>query len=93
MRKRDAYNKNTHLKCVIKLKGRGDMRVDAFKIRLLLAKKDMLIKDLAKESHVSRQTISYILAGKSCSMQVLYKIASALGVDPEQIAVREELNE
>ncbi len=69
------------------------MRIYAFKIRLLLAEKDLKIKDLAEKSQVSRQTISYILSGKSCSMQVAYKIASALEVEVEQIVLWEDENE
>lgn len=45
-----------------------------------LAKRDMTQKRLAELSGVSRQTITYIRCGKSCTDEVGQKIADALSV-------------
>lgn len=50
----------------------------------------MTIKKLAELSGVSRQTISCIISGKSCTPQVAYKIATALDQGLSQI-VKEEV--
>ena len=50
-----------------------------------LAKRDMTQKRLAELSGVSRATINYIRAGKSCSDEVGQKIANALDVKVEKI--------
>ncbi|MDO4523441.1 MAG: helix-turn-helix transcriptional regulator [Eubacteriales bacterium] len=62
-------------------------------MRLLLAERNMMIKDLAKKSGVSRQTISYILSGKGCSMQVIYKIATTLETEVDHIVLKEGFDE
>ncbi len=61
------------------------MRVDRIKLVTELAKRDMTQKRLAELSGVSRQTITYIRGGKSCSDEVGQKIAKALGVDIAKI--------
>ena len=50
----------------------------------------MTIKKLAELSGVSRQTISCIISGKSCTPQVAYKIAMALEQELSQI-VKEDV--
>lgn len=61
------------------------MRIDRVKLVTELAKRDMTQKRLAEMSGVSRQTINYIRAGKSCTDEVGQKIAKALGVDVTEI--------
>lgn len=61
------------------------MRIDRIKLVTELAKRDMTQKRLAELSGVSRQTITYIRGGKSCSDEVGQKIADALGVDVTEI--------
>lgn len=57
------------------------MRINALKMLVLMGKQGMNIGQLAKASGVSRQTISCIKSGKSCTPTVACKIASALHVD------------
>ncbi len=61
------------------------MRIDRVKLVTELAKRDMTQKRLAELSGVSRATINYIRAGKSCSDEVGQKIANALDVKVEKI--------
>ena len=61
------------------------MRIDRVKLITELAKRDMTQKRLAELSGVSRATINYVRAGKSCTDEVGQKIAKALGVKPEEI--------
>ncbi len=61
------------------------MRIDRIKLVTELAKRDMTQKRLAELSGVSRQTITYIRGGKSCSDEVGQKIADALGIKLEKI--------
>ena len=61
------------------------MRVNALKMHILMGKKNLTIKELAYKSAVSRQTISCIKAGKSCSPQVAYKLSQALDIDMQEL--------
>mgnify|MGYP002513009422 CR=1 FL=1 len=61
------------------------MRIDRIKLVTELAKRDMTQKRLAELSGVSRQTITYIRGGKSCSDEVGQKIADALEIKLEKI--------
>ena len=61
------------------------MRIARIKLVTELAKRDMTQKRLAELSGVSRQTITYIRGGKSCSDEVGQKIADALGIKLEKI--------
>lgn len=61
------------------------MRIDRVKIITELAKREMTQKRLAELSGVSRATINYVRAGKSCTDEVGQKIAKALGVDVTEI--------
>ena len=61
------------------------MRVNALKMQILMGKKNLTIKALAYKSAVSRQTISCIKAGKSCSPQVAYKLSQALDIDMQEL--------
>lgn len=62
-----------------------NMRIDRVKLATELARRDMTQKRLAELSGVSRATINYVRAGKSCTDEVGQKIAKALGVDVTDI--------
>ena len=61
------------------------MRIDRVKLVVELTRRDWTQCKLAEVSGVSRVTIGYIKAGKSCSDEVGQKIASALGVNVTEI--------
>lgn len=61
------------------------MRIDRIKLTTELMKRDMTQGKLAELSGVSRVTIGYIKAGKSCTEEVGKKIADALGVKIETL--------
>lgn len=61
------------------------MRINRVKLVAELTRRDMTQKRLAELSGVSRATINYIRAGKSCTDKVGQKIAKALGVDVTEI--------
>ncbi len=61
------------------------MRIDRVKFVTLLAKHNMKSCELAKQSGVSRVTISSIKCGKSCTPETAIKIARALNVDVTEI--------
>ena len=59
------------------------MRLNETKMQIKMGEQEMNIRMLAEKSGVSRQTISCIKAGKSCSPVVSYKLAEALGISRE----------
>ena len=61
------------------------MRIDRVKLVAELTKRDMTQKQLADLAGISRVTVNYIKAGKSCSDDVGAKIAKALGVPVEKL--------
>lgn len=61
------------------------MRIDRIKLATELARQDMTQKRLAEMSGVSRATVNYVRAGKSCTDEVGQKIALALGVDVTEL--------
>ena len=61
------------------------MRLNETKMQILMGEQEMNIRMLAERSGVSRQTISCIKAGESCSPVVACKLAEALGVTVETI--------
>ena len=61
------------------------MRINRIKLVTELAKRDMTQKQLAELSGVSRATINYVRAGKSCTDEVGKKIAKALGVTTKEL--------
>lgn len=61
------------------------MRIDRIKLVTELARRDMTQKQLAEIAGVSRATVNYIKAGKSCSDEVGQKIAKALGIKATEI--------
>lgn len=64
------------------------MQINALKLQILMGEQDLSIKLLAEKSKVSRQTISCIKSGKSCSPPVAYKLAKALGVRVEELLIK-----
>ena len=66
------------------------MKINVFKMQILMGERGLTIKKLAELSGVSRQTISYIISGKGCTPQVAYKIATALDQELSQI-VKEDV--
>lgn len=56
------------------------IRIDRFKLTTELMRQELTQKQLAEISGVSRVTINYIKAGKSCSDEIGKKIAKALKV-------------
>lgn len=61
------------------------MKINVFKMQILIRERGLTIKKLTELSVVSRQTISCIISGKSCMPQVAYKIAAALDQELSQI--------
>lgn len=61
------------------------MRIDRIKLVSELKRRDMTQKRISELSGVSKATINYICAGKSCTDEVGQKIAEALGVDVTKI--------
>ncbi|MFY9282947.1 MAG: helix-turn-helix transcriptional regulator [Miniphocaeibacter sp.] len=61
------------------------MKLDEQKILSYMAEKNWNNTMLSKESEVSRQTISYILSGKTCSPITAGKIAKALEIPVKEI--------
>nr|DAZ08989.1 MAG TPA: helix-turn-helix domain protein [Caudoviricetes sp.] len=54
-------------------------------MNILMAKQGLNFTELAKVSGVSRATLSYINNGKNCRIDVVSKIADALGVTIEEL--------
>lgn len=65
------------------------MKLNTWKIKLLLAEKGMNQADLAVKCGVNRQQINEILSRETCSLKTLGRIAKALDVPVAEI-VKEE---
>jgi len=61
------------------------MRINKIALLVGMAKKDYTLKRLSEVCGVSLQTLSCIKNGKRCSTQTATAIASALGVDVEEL--------
>ncbi|MBS6677787.1 MAG: helix-turn-helix transcriptional regulator [Clostridiales bacterium] len=61
------------------------MRIDRIKLTTELVRRDMTQKKLAELAGISRATVNYIKAGKSCSEEIGQKIAKALKIDVTEI--------
>lgn len=61
------------------------MRLNEIKMQIKMGEEGMNIRMLSERSGVSRQTISCIKAGKSCSPVIAYKLADALGMSMEEL--------
>lgn len=60
-------------------------RINKDKISFIMAEKDMLQKDLAKEAGMSRGNLSTIINGKNCQARTIFRIAKTLNVDATEI--------
>lgn len=61
------------------------MRIDRIKLVSELTRQEMTQKRLAELAGISRASVNYIKAGKSCSDEVGRKIANALKVPLETL--------
>lgn len=61
------------------------MRINRIKLVAELAKRDMTQSRFAELAGVSRATVNYIKAGKSCTDEVGKKIADALQIQVEEL--------
>lgn len=61
------------------------MKLNETKMQIKMGEEGMNIRILSERSGVSRQTISCIKAGKSCSPVIAYKLADALGMSMEEL--------
>lgn len=61
------------------------MRLNETKMQIKMGEEGINIRMLSERSGVSRQTISCIKAGKSCSPVIAYKLADALGMSMEEL--------
>lgn len=61
------------------------MKISKTKVSLIMA--ELLINQtaLAEKAGISRQTLSYVMNGRSCRPELLGKISKALGVKPKEI--------
>ena len=62
------------------------MRIDSYKVKLILAELGMTQARLAEKCGVARQNISNILSKGKCSPKTAGKIAAGLGVHVSKIA-------
>lgn len=62
------------------------MRIDSYKVKLILAELGMTQVMLAEKCGVARQNISNILSKGKCSPKTAGKIAAGLGVHVSEIA-------
>ena len=65
------------------------MKLNAWKIKLILAEREMNQSDLAVKIGVNRQQVNEILSRETCSLKTLGRVAKALGVDVTEI-IKEE---
>lgn len=61
------------------------MKIDSFKIKLLMAEQEINQSILEERCGISRQSISATLGRGTCSYTNVGKIAKALGVDIREI--------
>ena len=61
------------------------MFIDRYKLKIELMKRNMTQQQLAEMCGLSRVTISGILCGRSCSGKTVFKVAQALGMEPEDL--------
>jgi DNA-binding Xre family transcriptional regulator len=69
--------------------GGEPMKLNTWKIKLILAEKEMNQSDLAVKCGVNRQQINEILSRESCTLKTLGRIAKALDIPVAEI-VKEE---
>ncbi len=65
------------------------MKINAHKIKLILAEREMTRSALAEKCGISRQNISTILTRGTCELKTAGKLAKSLGIDVREI-IKEE---
>ena len=65
------------------------MRIDKIKLIVAMANKNITQSQLAEKGGISRNTISNIRCGKSCSGNTAIKIAKALNVSIDELIEKE----
>lgn len=65
------------------------MRIDRVLFAAELARADVNLKIISERSGLSRSTVTAVRSGKSCSEVTARRIARALGVDVEELIVKE----
>ncbi len=61
------------------------MKINTYKIEILLGKQDMTKTALGEKAGICRQNISTILKRGTCEPRTVAKLASGLGVDINEI--------
>ena len=61
------------------------MKLNAKKIKLILAEQEMNQSDLAVKIGMNRQQVNDMLSRETCTLKSLGRIANALGVKPAEI--------
>lgn len=62
------------------------MKIDSFKIKLLMAEKEINHTELSERCGISRQNLNVLLKRGSCSVVTVGRLAKALGVPVREIA-------
>lgn len=62
-----------------------EMFIDRYKLKIELMKRNMTQNQLAEMCGLSRVTISGIFCGRPCSFKTVFKVAQALGMEPEDL--------
>ena len=65
------------------------MKIDSFKIKLILAEQGITQSILAERCGISRQNVSAMLGRGTCSIATVGKLAKGLGVDVQEISKEE----
>lgn len=65
------------------------MKIDVFKIKLLMAESELSCGDLAKRWGTGRQNVSLLLRRGTCTPKSAVKLAHALGVSVSDIVIPE----
>jgi len=61
------------------------MKINKLKLGMAMAAKGWRFEALSQASGVSRTTLSGVNCGKSCKVEIVCKIAAALGVTPAEL--------
>lgn len=61
------------------------MKLNAWKIKMLLAEREMNQSDLAVKIGVNRQQVNELLSRETCTLKTLGRIAKALGASVAEI--------
>ena len=66
------------------------MKVDPFRLEVMMARRKLNYKLLAERGNVVPSTLRKMRRGEDVRASVVGKVAEALGVDPEEILMKEE---